>query len=788
MDDKRTLRKLRKQQRQLGLAENARQAGQYKKALSLLDKIIDSLEQETFLIPAQKECLGSAYQSRAKIRLIQGSFGSVHSDIEKVRQFLQPDIELIGGMADSASSNNYDSSITLEYCLEYLSLLPGKPADNRFRRINTYLEKHCSVNASTSIDQATHIKEVARKILSVDAQLAWAHRAQGQAMIVLEQWDDALTSLETSIRLSPEDKLAQFALGQVYQRLGRYPEARRVYEESLQLDNNQDKVAHALGSLLLDEFGKKELNSASSWLQQAARNSPDNAIYQYDWGRVCMALMDWENAQSAFELALNLDKDSLQTRRSLADLFYQQGKWQAALPHYEILHNANKDDLSLLISLSICLVELKFTERAIELISSHATNDSQALYVLGRAHLRLGQYEAAIEELQDFIRIQSDNGEALYYLGCAYAWLGAAKDPSYYKKALKFFDKAVEADPSLVARANLQIGHVYLRQDRLEEAAKFYREVTGNPELELFAETALIRVYLANGQTEDADTILKKLKKYKSTDVKYISGLTAEMQGDFEEAEKAYRQTRALGSLGVILYKQGKTQEAVSALQQAREHGDDSDRVLYYSGLCHFDMDLFEEAVSEWELLAKRHPDHTALSLNLSRTWYRWGCNLYLQGKYDQAAEAWESLFQIGDVTEEMRGGLQQLYLLAAYHENSSSEKKNYLQRARELGAKDMVCDYILALGHLTDSDLEGAFPTLTKLVKKDSENPILNYNVGVVELAMGKGQEAVEHFNKARDPDNSELTWLCDWGLVAALGSTGRWKDAAKVLENLWE
>ena len=274
MNDKRTLRKLRKQQGQLELAENARQEGQFKKALSLLDKIIGSLEQETYLNLAQKECLGGAYQCRAKIRLVHGSFGSVHSDVEKARQFLQPDLELIGGMADSASSNNYEPSITLEYCLEYLSLLPGKPADNRFRRINIYLEKHCSVSASTSIDRATHVKEVAGKILSVDPQLAWAYRAQGQAMIVLGEWDDALTSLETAIHLSPEDKLTQSALGHVYRHLGRYPDARRAYEGSLQLDNNQDEVAHALGSLLLDEFGKKELEAASTWLQQAARNAP----------------------------------------------------------------------------------------------------------------------------------------------------------------------------------------------------------------------------------------------------------------------------------------------------------------------------------------------------------------------------------------------------------------------------------------------------------------------------------------------------------------------------------
>lgn len=788
MNDKRTLRKLRKQQGQLELAENARRAGQYKKALPLLNKIIDSFEQETHLIPAQKECLGGAYQCRAKIRLIHGSFGAVHSDVEKVRQFLQPDLELIGGMADSASSNNYDPSLTLDYCLEYLSLLPGKPADNRFRRINTYLEKHCSVSTSTSIDQATHIKEVAGKTLSVDPQLAWAYRAQGQAMIILGQWEDALMSLETAIQLSPEDKLARSALGQVYRHLGRYLDARQAYEESLRLDNNQDEVAHALGSLLLDEFGKKELKSASTWLQQAARNDPNNARYQYDWGRVCMALMDWDNAQSAFELALNLDEGSLQTRRSLADLFFQQGEWHAALPHYEILHNANKDDLSLLISLSICLVELESAERAIELISSHATNESQALFVLGRAHLSLGQYETSIEELLNLTRIQTDNGEALYYLGCAYAWLGANKDPSYYKKALKFFDKAVEADPSLAARANLQIGHVYLRQDRLEEATQFYREVTGAPELELSAETALARVYLANGQTGDADILLKKLKKYNSTDVKYISGLAAEMQGDLKAAEKAYRQNGALGSLGVILYKQGKIQEAVSALLQARERGDDSDRVLYYSGLCHFEVESFEEAISEWELLAKRHPNHTALLLNLSRTWYRWGCNLYLQGKYDRAAEAWESLFQIGDVTEEMQEALQRLYLLAAYHENLRSEKEHYLQRARELGARDMVCDYILALGQLMDNDLKEAFSTLTQLIKQDSENPALNYNLGVVELTMGRGQEAVEHFNNARSPDDSELTWLCDWGMVAALGSACRWKDAADVLANLLE
>ncbi|MFZ5903257.1 MAG: tetratricopeptide repeat protein [Chloroflexota bacterium] len=786
---KRVLRKLRKQEQQLGTAETERLAGKFDKALRLLDGIINSLSQITSLIAAQKECLGKAYQSRAKIYVAQGSLDAAHTDVKKAQQYLQPDLELIGGIADLASSRNYNQSVTFKYCLDYLAMMRGKPADSRFHRIQAYLEKFCQIGATKSSEQAIRVQQIASQVIAVDPNSAWAYRVQGQAGIVLEQWDQALGSLETAVRLSPRDKASQFALGQIYQHQGRQLEARRAYEESLRIDKTQADVAHALGCLLLDAFGKEELKLAFDLLEQAAKDTPKNAVYQYGWGRACIAMGNWKSARTAFERALKLDESSTPTRRALANLLYQQREWQAALPHYEILHEKNAADSAYQICLGRCLLETGSAERAVRLVAAQAADgDTQSLFVVGRAHLRLGQYDQAVEELRKLVNLQKQNGKALYYLGCAYAWLGGTKNPSYFKNALQSFERAEEADDSLSARASLQLGHIYLRQDRVEEAVRCYRRAAESTELELSAGLALARAFMADGQMDNADRELNKLRKHKSAEVQYIAGLAAEMREDLKEAEKAYRQTGSNGSLGVILYKQKKTLEARSALQQARYNGENSDRVLYYSGLCHIEAGDFERGIGEWDLLAMRHPDSGLMRMNLDRASYLWGCELYRQNKYKEAAKAWEPLANSGGTNEDLKDALQQLYVLAAYHENEGAEKKRLLQRASELSAEQWLTDTVLALGHLTNGDLNGAFTTLTRLIKQDPDNEVLNYNLGVVSLALGKGRESVEKFICAQNSGNSQLNQLGTWGVVAALGSTGQWKEAAKALSGSLE
>lgn len=124
--------------------------------------------------------------------------------------------------------------------------------------------------------------ELANRALSIDPSSAHAHRAQGFAYLIARQFDDALSALQRSVELAPNDGDSYAWLALINNYLGRGEEAVQMLNKAMQL------------------------NPRYSW------------DYKYNLGRAYYSMSEYAKAAEALQNALERNENSLSSRLYLA--------------------------------------------------------------------------------------------------------------------------------------------------------------------------------------------------------------------------------------------------------------------------------------------------------------------------------------------------------------------------------------------------------------------------------------------------------------------------------------
>jgi tetratricopeptide (TPR) repeat protein len=814
----RTLRRLSRYQQQYTEAEVARRQGNLKAAAKKIEPIIAALERASPLTRDQKTLLGQAYLCRAKVLLAGGSTTVIRADVEKARPLVSLDEEIVGGLA-LRLYDNQELDLARDYGVEFLELHRGKPHTDRAGIIQGILASACRITDDTSNQELRRIQRLSERILQADPDLSWAHLAFGLSCSRLGDWQRARTHLEIARRSEPLESRLYAELGRSYKALGMRENAIASWREALRLDPRQAYCAHELGFHLAEldlsepvtptrsdetqlrsqpeDSDQTILRTTSpqqsvlaegiSWLEKAVELQPKQAAYLYDLARAYVRLPDITRARSAAEKAVKLAPDDIQVHRLLADLLFAQAQWGSAVPHYERAYKVTPDDPSLCLRLGTCLVETGDYQRAQDLLTPLGEQWPEAYLPLGRALLKTAQFDLAISNLEASLRGIGENGATCYYLGCAQAWKGQQEIPPDLRAAERSFERALHLKFEPAWRVHVQLGNIQLNRQHAGEAITHYQQALKSPAARQEAGLCLARAQLANQDITAARHTLESLVKDLSSDQRFqqLLGLTAELQGDLNTAERAYRDARAVGALGVMLYLKGKPKEAAQMLEQARQSGDLSDRVLFYSGQVEYETGHYQAALDNWKQLARRYPDDERLRLNITRLWYQYGASLYQEKKYLQAAQAWENFYLVYANDDETRQALRQLYLLAAHQDPGSAASQQAIERARKLGASSEECDSLTALGCLLNGDHAGGGRILETLVHEHPSKARHTYNLGLAYLFSGKENQAVKQLENARQYATGELHEQSTWALAAGYARSEDWPRAAELLQS---
>jgi Flp pilus assembly protein TadD len=176
--------------------------------------------------------------------------------------------------------------------------------------------------------------------------------------------DDARSFLETILKIEPWNSDARASLAAI-------PDRERAANPSPAVQRSAEEMYAEVQQFVQQD----RLSEAHSLLEELVHTSSNSALYHNDLGVLRYRLGDIEGARRAYERAVELQPDSSNFRKNLADLYFSElGKADDAIGIYLDLFRAQPRDLETLSALGqICIAvgrpeEAKtFFRRALEI-------------------------------------------------------------------------------------------------------------------------------------------------------------------------------------------------------------------------------------------------------------------------------------------------------------------------------------------------------------------------------------------------------------------------------------
>jgi tetratricopeptide (TPR) repeat protein len=296
-----------------------------------------------------------------------------------------------------------------------------------------------------------------------------------------DDYDQALSALQQSVRLNPNNPIALSELGYSYRNLKRYDEALDSYRRAIALKRDYATPYYQIGWIYNDQ-GQYE--QAVEPLRQAAALQ-DTAEVHEELGFAYYKLKRSQEGIAEYQSAVRLNAESGTAYLGLGDIyFYQTKQYPQALEAYRQGVRFKDDNSTAFYNLAWSYNEVNrygeaadAAKRAIALKSDYA----EAYVELGFANRKLGAaqknspqgrslFNEAISNYREAIRLRPGYGIAYTGLGDVYFI-----DLRQYQEATVPYEQAIRISPNNV-RVRYNLGFSYNDLSRFEEATTHLRE------------------------------------------------------------------------------------------------------------------------------------------------------------------------------------------------------------------------------------------------------------------------------------------------------------------------
>jgi tetratricopeptide (TPR) repeat protein len=257
---------------------------------------------------------------------------------------------------------------------------------------------------------------------------------------------EAVTLLQTAVRLYPGNAEAHNNLGVAYQRLDRYEDAAREHQEALQLFPTYAEAYNNLG-LVAEHQG--QIDEAQRYFATALRlqsGTRNTAEAHHNMGSALQKLGRYEEAVTEIREALRINPRYADAHDNLGSALLRLGRTDEAIAHYTEAIRLKPDFAEAHNNLGRALLQAGRAEGAIaEFNETIRLKPDAALPHVNLADVlrRLGRRDEAISHLQAAIRLQPDLAFAHYSLGNLRYEKGQFADAiTAYREALRFEPEA----------------------------------------------------------------------------------------------------------------------------------------------------------------------------------------------------------------------------------------------------------------------------------------------------------------------------------------------------------
>jgi tetratricopeptide (TPR) repeat protein len=285
-----------------------------------------------------------------------------------------------------------------------------------------------------------------RRMQQVAPDEPFGHIVEGQLHRARADYEAAVEAYRRGYKLAPTADLA-IALGIAYQGAGRPQEAVTLLSEH--------RDSHGATQSLLGALGEAQINAqlydeAVATLEHLARVAPELPDAQLTLARAYAGQGRADKVRAALERTLSLQPNHLQAGLARVRLDLQEGLFDQANRHYEILREAHPDQPGVFaVGGELALAAGRHVDAVTNFRRALDRTPSQRLVIqLARAQALAGEAAAGVETLENWLEQHPGDVMVRHLLGDGYIAMGRTDD------AIRVLSKAVEQQPNNIVALN----------------------------------------------------------------------------------------------------------------------------------------------------------------------------------------------------------------------------------------------------------------------------------------------------------------------------------------------
>ena len=421
--------------------------------------------------------------------------------------------------------------------------------------------------------------------------------------------DAALEAAQLWSEVDPDSTDAHQVLAVMTLRKGDIDKA--LYHLETILNKSQGQMDQKLW-MIANFLGREEDQAAVMQLmERLMQNHMDDADALYAYAHVAARLGDVERSETLLKRVLELKPGNEAAAMTYLSLLQKSGKTNQALLWLEQVLDETEDDFNLRMAYARLLTDAKRFDdarRQFEILQVQAPNNVDVLYALGLLYLQVNRLDEAEKKFLRLTKLKKRVFDANYYLGRIAEERNELDQASDYYQGVHGGENYLDANIRLslilakqgeVEKALTNIrsieqpgnsnrlivvqaeGEILIEEKRYDEAmALFDRAIETNPHPDLLYSRSMLAEKMGRLDILEAD--LKQILADDPDNATALNALGYTLADRTERYEEAYKYiSRAyelspedfyiLDSMGWVLYRLGRLDEAVEYLRKALE-------------------------------------------------------------------------------------------------------------------------------------------------------------------------------------------------------------------------
>ena len=162
-----------------------------------------------------------------------------------------------------------------------------------------------------------------RRSLGINPDQKDANTGLGLMLLEQHQPESALAYLQRAVELDPEDPVTLMRLGWAHEKMERYAEARKIFEQAVSLDSSLVEGYTSLARIVSTD-GEHE--RAIALLQRAIELRPNDARTHFNLGVAFVNSGDFPRAAQAYERVIEISPTHTRAHLYLSDIYVKLGR------------------------------------------------------------------------------------------------------------------------------------------------------------------------------------------------------------------------------------------------------------------------------------------------------------------------------------------------------------------------------------------------------------------------------------------------------------------------------